>query len=145
MGFVSFSLWTSYSYGHSLAITCYPFLQSNGCCIVPKLIIEAPIQPLIVTAKSLTFLQGNDIPLSSNTCPLVVVNVIQILACKPILVLEWVLWEAISWCGTISVGALVVRTGMRREKLCIFLGQPSPVRTSQEDWRSIINLPFVRV
>lgn len=59
-----------------------------SACIVPKLIIEAPIPPLIVTAKSLAFLQRNDIPVSSNSWPLVVVNVIQILARKPTLVLE---------------------------------------------------------
>lgn len=81
---ISFSSQTSSDYGH-LRHSHATFFQSNICYIVPKLIIEAPIQPLLLTSKSLTFLQRRDIPLSSNSWPLVVVDGIQILALKPYL------------------------------------------------------------
>lgn len=118
------------------------FFQSNVCYIVPKLIIQAPIQPLILTSKSLTFLQRSDISLNSNSWPFVVVNVIQILALKPALVLEGALWEAISRRGAVSFGALVARRGLRKA-MCIFR-RP---RSCQRQWRKlsvIINLLVVR-
>lgn len=120
-----------------------PSFKVTSACIVPKLIIEAPIQPLTVTAKSLAFLQRNDIPVSSHSWPLVVVNVIQILARKPTLVSEWVPWEVISWCGAISVGALVVRTGLRK---AVHIFRPALFCQKQERrLRSIIHLLLVRL
>lgn len=94
------------------------FFQSNIRYIVPKLIREAPIQPLILRSKLLIFLQRSDISLNSQSWPLVVVNVIQILVQTPTLVWERALWEALGGCGAISLGALAVRTGLR--KVCIF-------------------------
>ena len=43
----------------------------------------------------------------------------QMLALKPALVLEGVLWEVIRRCGTVSCGALVAPTGPRKA-ICIF-------------------------
>lgn len=76
----------------------------QSACTLPRLIIEAPIHALIVTAKSLAFLRRIDIPVSSNNWPLVVVNAIQVLARKSTLVFgmspvgsNQLVWSSFRW------------------------------------------------
>lgn len=43
-----------------------PSFQTNTCYIAPKLIEEAPMQPLILTVNSIIFLWSSDLPLSDK-------------------------------------------------------------------------------